>query len=108
MKNENVFKSDLKRIEIEVITKQNNGKYMKFYRPLNAIVITDMTQKQYIDYWTKQYADDKEQMQIIRIACINKFVNGLTDAEEMIKLINNSNDNEKYKQEALRLLDFNN
>lgn len=100
----NVFESDLKRIEIEVIARQKNGKYMKFYRPLDAVVITNMYKEEYINYWARQYYNEPEKREIIEKACIDKFENGLTDTETMAELIRNSKDREQEKKEYLKLL----
>lgn len=104
MTGETIFKNDLLRIENDIIARQRNGKYMKFYKPLNAIVLLNMTQKQYMDYWINLYHNDYDKMQIIGQACIEKFENGLTDAGTMIELILNSKDKTKDRAEALRLL----
>ena len=99
------LENDLKYIENLIIAKQNNGKYCKFSKILNTIVIVDMTENDFITYWLMRYKFNSEE-DISRIieACKNKIQNGLITKEKMIDLVINSKDVDSEKVKILSKL----
>lgn len=99
------FEEDLKYIEKDILAKQRNNNYIKFSRLLGEVAIIDMTQSQYINYWTSKYKNAKqEHLNQIIDACNRKFIEGLISPEEMKTLIIKSKDTTKEKQKALEYL----
>ena len=99
------LENDLKYIENLIIAKQNNGKYCKFSKILKSIVITDMSEKDFITYWLLRYKfNSEEDINRIIEACKNKIKNGLISKEEMIDLIINSKDKDSEKVKILSKL----
>lgn len=99
-------KKDIKYIQEDIISRQNTYEklYVKFSKILNAYAVTNMTKKQYIKYWQTNYLRYPEKLDIILQTIEEKFANGLTPPEEMIKLIEKSKDNEKEKRIVIKLL----
>ena len=99
-------KKDIKYIQEDIISRQNTYEklYVKFSKILNAYAVTNMTKKQYIKYWQTNYLRYPEKLDIILQTIEEKFANGLTPPEEMIKLIEESKDNEKEKRIVIKLL----
>ena len=103
-------KEDLEYIRNEIITDISSygikpKYYMKYSRLLKAFSILDLTQKQYINFWKSVYKSYPEEWKEILQAIEDKFSNGLTSKENMIKLINNSHDSKIEKRRALIALD---
>ena len=63
-----------------------------------------MTKTQYKKYWTTQYQDRPDKLDIILSAISDKFQNGLTNKDEMIKLILYSKDSNTEKINVLKAL----
>ena len=101
---EKTFNKDLYTIENDLITKQKDGKYCKFSRLLNQVVIIGLTKEQYIKYYQSRWVGDDEKQKILLEACEAKFNNGLISNNEMIELINNSDDDIVDKPNALKKL----
>lgn len=104
---------DKRFIKSEIICKQlsknkkdneDDEKYIKFSRTLNAVSVINLTKKQYDNYWITQYKDSPEQLKIILETINDKFANGLTSAERMIHLVENSTIIGREEIEALNLL----
>lgn len=103
------FKKDLIYIKKDMLSKQKNGKYLKWSRLLKAVSLTNVTQSSYINYWTRQYESYPDEIYLkcskeITDLCNDKFENHLIDSKVMIKMIANSNDFESEKKEAIKLL----
>ena len=102
---ERKLKKDLEYIKDEIISKQKNGKYLKWSKLLNAVSVMNIGFGQYINYWEKQYIDaDEESVILIREACIEKLTNGLTDPNIMMQMIADSKDFKSEKKQAIKLL----
>lgn len=94
---------DIRYIKKDLITQIKEGKdeYCKFSKPLNAICILSFTKNSYIKYWTQLYLHYPKEQETITEVCNEKFENGLTPKETMIKLVENSNDNTQDKTDIL-------
>lgn len=103
-------KEDLEYIKGEIITDISlpyveTKCYMKYSKLLKAFSILNLTKKQYINFWKSVYKSYPEEWKEILQAIEDKFSNGLTSKENMIKLINNSHDSKREKRRALIALD---
>lgn len=108
------FNRDLNYIKNDIITKEliknptkeidEKNRYIKFSVMLNAVTTITLTKGQYKKYWISQYRDYPKELKILLEAIEEKFKNGLTSREEMIKLIVHSNDFDSEKQAALRTI----
>ena len=98
------LKNDLRYIQNDIITKQINGKYCKFSRPLNAVSCMDLEQSQYLKYWTSIYRNHPKELDIILEACQKKLLDTGYTREQMITLIQKSNDFTSEKEKAIKLL----
>lgn len=101
---ENKVQSDVKYIQGEIIAKQVDGNYCKWSRVLKAITVIGFSQKQYMDYWKKQYKNYSQYMPLIVSTCNDKFANGLVSSQELMELIHNSQDFESEKVRAITAL----
>lgn len=79
-------------------------KYVKFSRILKTVTVINLTKKQYKNYWNTQYKDYPLELNLIMQEIEEKFKNGLTSREDMIQLIENSDDYESEKRNALKVL----
>ena len=95
---------DVEYIKNEVIAQQPNGAYTKWSRSLNAVTVVDITYKQYIEFWEKQYKNYPEYIDVIVDACIDKLDNGLIPRQQMIDMIRNSKDYESEKIKGIEAL----
>ena len=95
---------DLAYIRTEIIARQIDGNLCKWSRPLNAVAIVGLTDKQYMDYWRKQYKYYPEYLDELLVACYDKLSNGLTPRQTLITMIQNSNDFESEKEKAIKAL----
>lgn len=108
------FNKDIKYIETDIITKElkenksdkedEKYNYIKFSKALNAVAIINMTKAQYKKYWENKYKEYPNELKIILKTIEDKFKNGLTPLELMIKLIQNSNDYQCEKEKAINTL----
>ena len=112
---EKKFKRDMLYIENDIIAKQpepnkyyetpdEKYNYVKFCKPLNTFAVLNMTKAQYKKYWTTQYKNYPNELKIILEKVEEKFKNGLISAEEMLELIENSNDADSEKKNARKAL----
>ena len=95
---------DLDYIKNEVIAQQINGSYCKWSRALKAVSVVDISYKQYIEFWEKQYKNYPEYITEIVDACIDKLDNGLISRQQMAQMIADSNDFVSEKERAIKLL----
>lgn len=100
---------DLNYIQNELICKYIDEKgewvYMKYSRTLGAIAILSITKDQYIKYWQSRYkSTDSQCLKSITLACTDLFNNKLISTEQMLKLVQNSNDITKDKPQAINML----
>lgn len=98
---------DLKYIKGEIISKQVDGKYMKYSKILKATSVIGLTKEQYLNYWKQKYKNTEYTDEIIQ-CCLDKFDTGLTDTQTMIRLIKNSKERPMEKIKALKLLKVDN
>ena len=98
------FNRDKEYIEKEIIAKQPNGNYCKFSRVLHAVVDYNIQGKSYIDYWKARHKSNVENCKNIELVCKEKLENGLTSVEDMIKLVQLSDDRKSYKKTVIDYL----
>lgn len=101
--NERKLQEDIEFIKNEIIAKQPNGNYCKYCKILEAVIVYDLSEQQYVNFWKQQYRNEKHRQRIIE-ACKEKLYNNTISAKEMIDLISKSTDYETEKRNAIKLL----
>ena len=98
------FKRDIEYIKADVLSRQIDGNLCKWSRALNAVAIIGLTEKQFYDYWYKQYKDFPEYLDEIMLACREKLENDLLPRDTMMQMIADSHDFETEKEKAIKAL----
>lgn len=101
------LEQDLKYIDNLLIAKQKNGRYCRYAIELHGLAYINQEFKTIQAYWATQYKKNKKFQTIILEALQNKFDYGLMSTEDMINLIQKSNDTAKEKEKAITLLTLN-
>lgn len=108
------IEKDLKYIKNDIIAKQTdndildndiqNSKYIKFSKIVDGVTVVNMTKSQYEKYWLSQYQENPNKIDKILKAISDKFQNGLTNKDDMLKLIVYSKDSNEEKISAIKCL----
>lgn len=97
-------KRDLDYINNELISITHENTYVKFSRPLNAVSVVGGPKSQFERYWFSKYTKKPNEQKQIMNALDELFNSKLTPPEDMIKMIEKSNDSENEKSRAIFLL----
>ncbi len=81
------LQKDIEYIKNEIISKQPNGNYTKFSLVDDFIAFINEPKEKSYKYWTSQYKSSEEELDLITKTLDEKFKNGLTPIEKMIKYI---------------------
>lgn len=98
------YEQDILYIKTDIISKQPNGNYCKFSKPLKQVTCINMPKDQYLKFWTSKYKNYPEYLEGIKKECENKLNNTYISTEEMIQLIENSKDVKEEKTKAIKYL----
>lgn len=95
---------DIEYINNELISITHDETYIKFSRPLNAVSVVGEPKSQFERYWFSKYTKRQIEQKQIMETLENLFENKLTPPEEMIAMIEKSDDVESEKIKAISLL----
>lgn len=96
--------NDLQYIKEDIVAKRIDGNYCRFSKILNEVTNCNISYEKYLEYWERNYKNYNEWLPTIMSACKEKLTNNLTNKEEFIELVRNSNDKKEEKRKIIKSL----